>query len=294
MNLKSLLKQIYNILPFKKECYILLKTIWSPPENIYRHLTFKEPFSVAVSDSKKFKIIHTGNVEENEIFWKGLYNAWEKKSMKLWSELCPTANVIFDIGANTGLYGLVAKTIKPDAIVHCVEPIPGVFKILEKNISINRYDIIAHRIGFSDYDGAAKIYMPEGADFAYSVTVNKNTITSKQTVEIEIQVCKLSTFIEKHNIPKIDLIKLDVETHEVEVLKGMSMYLNEFKPTILIEVLNDEIALKLNEIFKDMGYLYFNIDDVKDTVRQVPAITKSDYWNFLLCNESKAKELKLI
>lgn len=294
MTFKALVKQLYNILPFKKECYCLLKKIWLPPESLYRHLTFKKPFNVKVSDSKQFQLIHTGNIEENEIFWNGLFNGWEKKSITLWVQLCKQSKVILDIGANTGLYGLVAKTISPSAEVHCIEPIPYVFNILEKNISINHFDIQSHCIGLSDYNGAAKIYLPKGEDFAYSVTINQNTITSKETKELEINVCKLSTLIETRHISKIDLMKLDVETHEVEVIKGMENYLKEFKPAILIEVLNDDIAKNLNEIFQGMGYLYFNIDDIKNTVRLVPEITKSDYWNFLLCNENTAKVLNLI
>lgn len=294
MRIKSILKKLYFALPFKGEFYSMLKKIWLPPEYIYKHLTFKNPFNVQVSDSKQFKLTHTGNIEENEIFWNGLYNGWEKKSMVLWAQLCKQANVVIDIGANTGLYGLVAKTINPSVEVHCVEPIPYVFSILEKNISINHFDIQSHCIGLSDYNGTAKIYLPKGEDFAYSVTINQNTITSKEVNELEINVCKLSTLIETYHIPKIDLMKLDVETHEVEVIKGMENYLKEFKPAILIEVLNDDIAKNLNEIFRGFGYLYFNIDDIKNTVRLVPEITKSDYWNFLLCNENTAKALKLI
>lgn len=294
MSVKSVLKQFYNILPLKKECYSLLKKIWMPPENIYKHLTFKEFFDVKVSDTKNFKLYHTGNIEENQIFWNGLYNGWEKKSISLWVQLCLKSEVIFDIGANTGLYGLVAKTLNPDATVHCFEPIPGVFKILSKNISINKYNIQPHQIGLSNYDGLAKIYLPKGQDFAYSVTVNKNTTKGREVTELEIEVSQLSTFISKNNIHKIDLMKVDVETHEVEVLGGMANYLKEFKPTMIIEVLNEEIAEKLNTIFNGMGYLYFNIDDVKNSIRLTPKITKSDYWNYLLCDENTAKQLKLI
>ncbi|MCZ2225086.1 MAG: FkbM family methyltransferase, partial [Chitinophagales bacterium] len=120
------------------------------------------------------------------------------------------------------------------------------------------------------------------------------TIFDKKAQELEIDVMRLDTFIEKNNISTIDLIKLDVETHEVEVLNGMGRYLNEFKPTFIIEVLNSEIAQKLSAIFNGMGYLYFNIDDNNNSIKKVEEITKSNHWNFLLCNEKIAKELRLI
>ena len=37
-------------------------------------------------------------------------------------------------------------------------------------------------------------------------------------------------------------MKIDVETHEPAVLKGMGEYLRSFRPTMLIELLNDEVA----------------------------------------------------
>jgi hypothetical protein len=89
-------------------------------------------------------------------------------------------------------------------------------------------------------------------------------------------------------------MKIDVETHEIEVLLGMEEYLNKFKPTLLIEVLNEEIGHKLSTMFDNMGYLYFNIDDENNTVRREEKITKSDYWNYLICNEKIAHKLNLI
>ena len=44
-----------------------------------------------------------------------------------------------------------------------------------------------------------------------------------------------------HKITKIDLLKIDVETHEPEVLEGYTKYIHLHKPTMLIEILNDEL-----------------------------------------------------
>lgn len=291
--MKKFLKIVYNIIPFKRELFSLLR-ILNLPESIYKHLYFRGWFTVSIDKNTKFKMFHLGVVEENQIFWKGLYNGWEKKSISLWIELSKNSNVIFDIGANTGLYSLVAKSINTSSRVYSFEPLPGVYKYLDNNIQENFFDINRYQLGLSNYDGKAKVYLKEGTDFAYSVTVNKKTIFDKKAQELEIDVMRLDTFIEKNNISTIDLIKLDVETHEVEVLNGMGRYLNEFKPTFIIEVLNSEIAQKLSAIFNGMGYLYFNIDDNNNSIKKVEEITKSNHWNFLLCNEKIAKELRLI
>jgi hypothetical protein len=124
--------------------------------------------------------------------------------------------------------------------------------------------------------------------------VNENTISSQKVDEVEIDIVRLDTFIKQNNIQHIDLMKIDVETHEPQVLEGMGGYLKKFQPTFIIEILDDVIAEKLNVIFEGMGYLYFNIDDENNSIRRVEKLTKSDYWNFLICKENKAKQLNLI
>ncbi len=293
--MKKIIKKIYNAIPFKPAFYGCLKEIIKLPPSIYQHLHFKGVFEVHVFSQKKFKIYHHGGIEENEIFWNGLENGWEKKSISLWIELVKIHSTVLDIGANTGLYALIAQTLNPQAKLHAFEPIPSVFNILQKNVALNNYTIKNHEVALSDYNGTAKIFMPIDSDFAYSVTVNKNRLNEKTKVkELNVKTQTLKSFIEENNIESIDLMKIDVETHEPEVLIGMGEYLKKFKPTIIIEVLDNEIAEKLNHIVEGLGYLYFNIDDQKNSIRQVSKIEKSDYWNFLLCNETVAKELKLI
>ena len=96
----------------------------------------------------------------------------------------------------------------------------------------------------------------------------------------------------KYCVKKIDLIKIDVETHEPEVLEGFSDYLSLYRPNMIIEVLNDEVGEKINKLVDGMNYLFFNIDE-NNGIRKVDKITKSDYYNYLLCNADTAKNLGL-
>jgi FkbM family methyltransferase len=293
--MKPIFKYLYHIFPFKKHIFLALKKVARLPQSVYQHLHFVGEFDVKINSSKSFKLFHHGGIEENEIFWNGLNGGWEKKSTALWIELSKNAHTIFDIGANTGLYAIIAKTMNPSAIVHAFEPIPAVFKLLNKNTEINQYVIANHELALSNYSGTAKIFMPIESDFAYSVTVNQNRLSKDRAVkELTINTKTLKSFIEENQISSIDLMKIDVETHEPEVLIGMAEYLLQFKPNMIIEVLDNESAEKLDPILNKIGYLIFNIDDQNDTIRQINKIEKSDYWNLLLCNENTAKQLRLI
>jgi FkbM family methyltransferase len=292
--MKSLLKKIYDIIPLKNQLFSVIKWI-NLPESIYKHLHFKGIITIEINKENSFKMYHHGTSEENELFWGGIENGWEKTSLKLWRKLCIDANVVIDIGANTGLYSLVTKTLNPSSKVFAFEPLPKVIEYLNYNNQINNYNIQVIPKAVSNFNGKAKVFLIEGHDFCTSVTVNKSLLaeTTPQK-ELEIECITLVDFIGKNSIEKIDLMKIDVETHEPEVLEGMGEYLDKFKPDFLIEIWDETCAVWLNNIFKDKGYLYFDIDDKNDVVTQKKEITVSSFWNFLICKPETAKKIGLI
>ena len=291
-SMKNLFKKIYHILPFKKNIYLFIKYL-PLPQTIYQHLYFYDSFEVKI-ENKKFKLQHYGFFIENEIFWKGLFKAWEKISMSIWVKLSKDSICIFDIGANTGIYGLVAKTQNPNAKVFAFEPVSRVYEKLKYNCMLNNYNINCQEYAVSDKDGIASIWDIPTNEHTLSVTVNKNTAgTGNLVEEIKIRTITLSTFIENYNISRIDLMKIDVESHEVELLKGMGKYLNRMRPTMLMEIVSEENAKKVEEILQGMEYLYFNIDEINPP-RRVDHLSKSDHYNYLLCNEKIAIYLGLI
>ena len=214
--MKKILKSIYSFIPFKKNIFQVIR-IFPVPASVYRHLYFKGVFKVKFNDHQ-FLFEHYGFQIENEIFWSGLINGWEKISMQLWIDLCKNSDTIIDIGANTCVYSRVAKSINPEAAVYGFEPVKRVYEKFHKNCILNNFDIKCLEYAASNFDGEAVIF-DSVAEHVYSVTVNKNTAPNTETIETIIKTKKLSTFINENKITKIDLIKIDVETHEPEVLQ---------------------------------------------------------------------------
>lgn len=273
--MKKVFKAIYGLIPFKKQIFTVLKFFWKPKQSVFKHLHFKDVITVPVTDSKSFKVNHFGLCIENEIFWQGLTKGWEKESLKLWIKLCEDSQTIFDIGANTGIYSLVAKAVNPSSKVYSFEPHPYFLSMLKKNVLLNNYDIHTYGKAISNSDGVVEI-----DDY------------SGNTLILKTEAVTLDTFIKQNAIKRIDLMKIDTELHEPQVLEGFSIYLKEFKPTILIEIIRDEIAEIVYEYVKDLGYLYYNIDE-KGSIRQTDRIEISDYFNYLLCSPEVAAKIGL-
>jgi len=85
-------------------------------------------------------------------------------------------------------------------------------------------------------------------------------------------------------------MKIDVETHEPEVIEGFVPYLKPFKPIILIEILNDEVAQKLSNYFDPAEYYFYNVDE-QTGIKKTGTLSKSNSYNFLILPKEKEERL---
>lgn len=284
-------------------CSIPEKVRAKTPRFITRHLYFDGVIEFKILENKKIKMQSQGMLLENELHWHGLQGYHEKLSMKIWIEFILTfrPSVIIDIGANTGIYGLVAKCLAPKSKVVFVEPIPRAIQILRKNLDLNNFECQVLDVALSDYDGEGFYNLESGKDIAYSITLNDyadRAITGihDETIsytQIQTKVARLDTLIRSKIISIPNLIKLDVETLEPSVLKGLGENLNK-EMSFLCEVLTWEVAQKLNEIFSESDYNFYNIDDLNNKLRQTKKIEKSDYWNYFICRKEFSKRIPIL
>ncbi|MBI1393468.1 MAG: FkbM family methyltransferase [Alphaproteobacteria bacterium] len=79
-----------------------------------------------------------------------------------------------------------------------------------------------------------------------------------------VDVVSLDSIFLKPEMPKVDVIKIDVEGFEIEVLKGASRLISEQRPLILIEIVNDLLqtqkssAAEIAEMLHRHGYILFD------------------------------------
>ena len=258
------------------------------PLVIVRHLYFRGVFEARLNGKKIVKLLHTGHQIENEIYWRGFDGCHEKKSMQIFTSVIQILHpkVVWDIGANSGTYGILAKALQPDCEVVFFEPIPKAVELIRTNLKINRFSAKVFEIGLGDFNGVGEIFFQKGQEFATSVTVNQNTVPKNiQSHVMKIDVCRSDTLILEQKLVAPDLVKLDVETYEYEVLTGWGDKFPK-EAIFLIEILRDDLAFKLMEFFPAERYQFWNIDDKKTSIRRVDKLEKSDFYNFLIVPNS--------
>lgn len=158
-----------------------------------------------------------------------------------------SAPTIVDAGASIGMSTLSYLQAFPKATIHCFEPGSTAFAGLEKNVREFRVrfpdaHIHANQVGLSDSSGTATFYQhakstmsslnrftPDSplvaSNLGKALTAAQEKVDSSLTAEtftkeLPITLTDLDSYAEEHGIEHIDLLKIDVEGHEVEVLKG--------------------------------------------------------------------------
>lgn len=280
------LVSLWKVLPFKLFHARILKAFPKILGKLYKDLRFKGAMNVKLED-KSFLLHNPGfTTIENEIFWFGLENGWEKVSMKLWIELIKHSNTVLDIGANTGVYSLVAATVNSNTKVYAFEPVKRTSEIFKRNLELNpKLNIQLVEKAVSNSDAVAEFYdLP--TDSQYSASLNADMLASfANRISYEVETIRLDSFVDLEN-QKIDLIKLDVEMHEPEALEGMMEIIKRDQPTFLIEILNADIAKKVEFLLKDMNYVCFSLDEENEP-KFLDRIMQSDFHNLLLIKKEK-------
>ncbi|MGP0018987.1 MAG: FkbM family methyltransferase [Candidatus Sulfotelmatobacter sp.] len=205
---------------------------------------------------------------ENDLFWNGFGKGYEGTSLQVWRRLAPLAHVILDVGANTGIYALVAHCVNPAAMVIAVEPIERVFHRLQRNIELNGGNVTLEKLAASDTTGEAIIYdRPDDHELTASLDPLMKEYCGGDGVEYTVPTKRLDDVLSGAGLRSIDLVKIDVELYEPQVLLGMGTFLSNCKPALLVEILNEAVAREVNEITRDLGYNIFRVIEQRGLVR---------------------------
>ena len=176
-----------------------------------------------------------------------------------WVENYLSENATFiDVGANKGLFSFVASQ-KPSVDVHTFEPNPLYHKRLQRLIPSNNF----YPLALSDFEGTTEMKVPVFGEKQIGTrgTLNIDFLEEEETSQevFDIEVSTLDTLF-KHT--KVHFIKIDVEGHELNVLKGAAQVLLRDSPLLLVEIEKRHSSKKAELVFdllENYGYVAFHL-----------------------------------
>lgn len=158
--------------------------------------------------------------------------------------------VLFDVGACFGTYSFITL-FNPELKVQTFEPYPKMIEYMKDIIRLNNIpNITVNEYGLSDKDRMCD--MQFGSEFKRS-EINLNVGTTN--IRPDSKGNFIFKTLDSLNFQKMDLVKIDVEGHEMEVLKGAAETIKRCKPLyIQIEIHNrkKDRKEKVNSILKDI------------------------------------------
>lgn len=288
--MKKVFKKLYDAAPLKQPAFRVLRA-FHPPRSVYQHLHFKGIMRVQVDD-RAFRLRHYGSEPENSFFWTGLFGSWEKESLRLWCKLALNSKVILDVGANHGIYSLIAKCVNADSQVFAFEPVKSLYDQLVENCNINRYSVVCENSAVGDRNGTATIYAEPGITNG-SGSLNPAFEDIGRTGEaMSVPIVTLDSYLSNAGIDTVDLVKIDVESFEPQVLQGFQKTIARCKPAMLIEVLTDDAGRQIESLIGSQEYLFFDIHE-RNGITRVPHMNKGSGRNYLVCRAEIAKAVGL-
>lgn len=165
--------------------------------------------------------------------------------------------IIFDVGANKGDYARMLRNKFPSAEIHCFEPGPDAFQQLVFNTAGLKLNL--HNVAVGSSNGTLTLVKSSNDDDGTMLTAYQNAITDIFTFAGEPNqqiVCNMVCLDDfcKDKVQKIDFLKIDVEGHELEVLKGAAKIIAANKVSIIQFEFNE-----FNIISKSFFYDYYKL-----------------------------------
>lgn len=189
---------------------------------------------------------------------------WDQDSLLALEPFIKNKAVV-DVGANVGNHAIYWGLVAEATSVQAFEPILETFIILEKNIKLNGLGrlIKAHRCALGAQNGT-------GDPTSHAENRMQSTVQARTDGQGAIRVRTLDSF----KLTAVDFIKIDVEGHTIDMLRGSTSTFERFKPSIYVELFPHE-GNTCKQFLENIGYIFLG---------------SIEEYNYVFCHSSKTAE----
>ncbi len=195
------------------------------------------------------------------------------------SWLVPKCGVVFDVGARTDDY---LVRLNDRAKFHLFEPMSSSFDELCQKTSGNPNVITTN----------AALGCEVGEFSLYPDTQSIHQRPHSAVAPIRIRVKRLDDYCQQNGVETIDFLKIDVEGHELEVMKGGRRMILEHTSTMQFEYGGtfQEVGIRLADVFAFLGHgwNFYRVqpDGLASIPKYAPSLDNFEYANYVVSRHS--------
>ncbi len=244
------------------------------------------PNSLVTSIGRGLRMHLYGDSLLCEMLYNGIFEA---ETRGFFEAYLRPGDCFLDVGANVGLYTLVAARIVGRAgCVHAFEPCSATFERLRENVDLNRLGNVAcHRAALSHENASAELTLATGGFDAWN-SLGRPYMGEAGGCET-VKTVTLDSFAQEHGLNgRITAIKIDVEGWENQVLAGAGELLAaDNAPDLCIEFteeaaqLADSSCIALYQRLESLGYRMFVVGATPGDLEPFPAREPFPHVNLL-------------
>jgi FkbM family methyltransferase len=168
---------------------------------------------------------------------------WEPQVTAVFRSSLSPGDICVDVGAYTGYFTLLAASlVGAEGRVYALEPAASTYAELVSNLELNGVsNVTALRLAAGEAAGQGMFDdRPHGSSIRSAFRDGES--------DTQVEVRTVASLIRADEGPRLRLVKIDVEGHEVAVLRGlMPLFESGVRPAVLVElhagVVPDAVAL---------------------------------------------------
>lgn len=194
-----------------------------------------------------------------------LLGHWADIETGLFRSLLPAQRgVCIEVGSNIGMHAVPLSQLCAGGLVVCYEPQRPIFHILCANLALNnclnvrtRHAAVGEKSGqikiqTSDYDAAWNY-----GSFSISKGFSTENDFAGPTALEMVEITSLDKDPALVDLAELNLLKIDVEGHELGVLYGAKELIARYRPNIFVEPGSLENVDALRDLMNTHGYQGF-------------------------------------
>lgn len=191
------------------------------------------------------------------------YGEWAESEIYLLSHIIRPNDHVLDIGANIGCHSLAfSRLVGPNGLVLAMEAQPMVFQLLAANMATNgAFQVKCLNVLVGSKEGNLRLPLGESAGSANFGAVSfvkfmdgDPTPKPSDGAPVILVPCSMIS-VDSMELPRCDVIKIDVEGMELDVLRGSHQTILKNRPVIYFEQVGTTNLQETYDFLSDNGYV---------------------------------------